>query len=80
MTVLIGMSLSEPHTYRYYENIAVPMYVCVYPYSMISRSFVLHTRSMQYYYACAIYHAVVRAALELDYGVAILSKCTLNSI
>ena len=26
---IIGVSLSEPHTYRYYKKIAVPMYVCV---------------------------------------------------
>ena len=28
---LIGASLSEPHTNRYYEKIVIVMYVCVYP-------------------------------------------------
>ena len=29
MLSIIGTSLSECHTYRYYEKIAVPMYVCI---------------------------------------------------
>ena len=29
--VIIGASLSEPHTNRYYEKIAIVMYVCVCP-------------------------------------------------
>ena len=27
--IIIGASLSEPHTNRYYEKIAIVMYVCV---------------------------------------------------
>ena len=29
--IIIGMSLSEPHTNRYYEKMAVLMYVSLYP-------------------------------------------------
>ena len=28
--IIIGVSLSEPHTNQYYEKIAVFMYVCMY--------------------------------------------------
>ena len=29
-SIVIGVSLSEPHTNQYYEKTTVPMYVCMY--------------------------------------------------